>query len=83
VSFDIVLLTAVPPVLPYLGADAEEQSLTWTSIVNATVVGNVLQKTAGFDGVDDAGATSQQQLTAGDGTCSLPWAKRTPSGSAD
>jgi len=63
----IVLLTAVLPVLPYLGADAEEQSVTWTNIVNATVIGNVLQKTGGFDGVDDAGATSQQQLTAGDG----------------
>jgi hypothetical protein len=41
--------------------------VTWTNIVNATVIGNVLQKTGGFDGVDDAGATSQQQLTAGDG----------------
>jgi hypothetical protein len=63
----IVLFTAVLPLLRYIGADAEEQSVTWTNIVNATVIGNVLQKTGGFDGVDDAGATSQQQLTAGDG----------------
>ena len=62
----IVLFTAVLPLLRYIGA-AEEQSVTWTNIVNAAVIGNVLQKTGGFDGVDDAGATSQQQLTAGDG----------------
>ena len=63
----IVLLTAVLPLLRYLGANAEEQAVVWTNIVNATVIGNVLQKTGGFDGVDDAGATSQQQLTVGDG----------------
>jgi hypothetical protein len=63
----IVLLTAVLPLLRYLGANAEEQAVAWTNIVNATIVGNALQKTGGFDGVDDAGATSQQQLTAGDG----------------
>jgi hypothetical protein len=63
----IVLLTAVLPLLRYLGANAEGQAVTWTNIVNATVVGNVLQKTGGFDGIDDAGATSQERLTAGDG----------------
>ena len=63
----IVLLTAVLPLVRYLGADAEDQSVIWTNVVNATVTGNVLQKTSGFDGVDDAGGTSQQQLTAGDG----------------
>jgi hypothetical protein len=63
----IVLLTAVLPLLRYLGANAEEQTVTWTNIVNATVAGSVLQKTSGLDGVDDAGASSEQQLTAGDG----------------
>src|SRR5688572_24047269 len=48
-------------------AEAEEQSVTWTNLVNVTVTDNVLQKTGGWDGVDDAGATSVQELTAGDG----------------
>ena len=37
------------------------------NLVNVTVTDTVLQKTAGWDGVDDAGATSLQELTAGDG----------------
>ena len=46
---------------------AEEQPVTWTNLVNVTVTETVLQKTGGWDGSDDAGATSAQQLTAGDG----------------
>jgi hypothetical protein len=42
-------------------------SVTWTNLVNVTVSGTVLQKTGGCDGCDDAGATSEQQLSAGDG----------------
>jgi hypothetical protein len=52
--------------LPVSAADGEQQSVVWTNIVNATVTGTVLQKTDGWDGVDDAGAVSEQQLTAGD-----------------
>ena len=48
-------------------AHAEDQAVTWTNPVNVTVTGTVLQKTGGWDGVDDAGATSLQELTAGDG----------------
>ena len=48
-------------------AEADEQSVTWTNLVNVTVTDNVLQKSGGWDGVDDAGATSVQELTAGDG----------------
>ena len=48
-------------------AHADEQLITWTDLVNVTVTNTVLQKTAGWDGVDDAGAASEQQLTAGDG----------------
>src|SRR5688572_33433149 len=48
-------------------AHADEQLVTWTNLVNVTVTGTVLQKTGGWDGVDDAGATSLQELTAGDG----------------
>ena len=52
-------------VRPTIGAD--EQLVTWTNLVNVTVTDTVLQKTGGWDGVDDAGATSLQELTAGDG----------------
>jgi hypothetical protein len=48
-------------------ANADEQLVTWTNLVNVTVTDTVLQKTGGWDGVDDAGATSLQELTAGDG----------------
>jgi hypothetical protein len=36
----------------------------WANIVNATATGTTLQKTAGCDGCDDAGASSQQTLSA-------------------
>ena len=41
-------------------------NVTWTNVVNSAVVGTVLQKTLGCDGCQDAGATSQEQLS-GDG----------------
>ncbi|HJR08139.1 MAG TPA: hypothetical protein VJ842_12835 [Pyrinomonadaceae bacterium] len=43
------------------------QNVVWTNVVNATATGNSLQKTSGCDGCDDAGATSQQSITSGDG----------------
>lgn len=43
------------------------QNVVWTNVVNATATGNTLQKTAGCDGCLDAGATSQQTITSGDG----------------
>ncbi len=46
---------------------ASAQSVAWTSEVHVGVTGNVLQKTTGCDGCDDAGAVSQQQIPAGDG----------------
>jgi len=48
---------------------AEDQQVTWTSVVNATVdsTGTILQKTGGCDGCTDAGASSQQELPEGDG----------------
>ena len=50
-------------------ATAEDQLVVWTNRVNVSVdsSGTVLQKTGGCDGCDDAGATSEQTLTAGDG----------------
>jgi hypothetical protein len=47
--------------------DAADQAVVWINVVNATVSGDVLQKTTGCDGCDDAGATSQQELPSGDG----------------
>ena len=45
---------------------AQTTAVTWTNIVNASATGSTLQKTAGCDGCEDAGASSQQSL-AGDG----------------
>lgn len=63
----VIVVSLLVPFLPHAATDAEEQSVVWTNIVNATVTGPVLQKTSGWDGVDDAGATSEQELSAGDG----------------
>ena len=41
--------------------------LVWTGLVNATVNGTTLSKTGGCDGCSDAGAISDQEITAGDG----------------
>ena len=46
---------------------APTQSVTWTNLVNVTADGNSVTKTTGCDGCNDAGAISQQKITAGDG----------------
>jgi len=46
---------------------AESQEVVWTNAVNVAIVNGSLQKTAGCDGCDDAGASSQQALIQGDG----------------
>ena len=46
---------------------AQGNVVVWTNLVNVAVTGDVLQKTNGCDGCDDAGASSQQQLIEGDG----------------
>jgi hypothetical protein len=48
-------------------SDASDEAVVWINRVNVTVTGNLLQKTAGCDGCEDAGATSQQELSNGDG----------------
>jgi hypothetical protein len=58
----VVFLIGLPAV-----AAAQEQSVVWTNIVNATVTGDVLRKTGGCDGCADAGAASQQVISAGNG----------------
>jgi hypothetical protein len=58
---------AVLTVWLLIPAVGEDQDVTWTNLANVTVTDTVLQKTAGCDGCLDAGATSAQELTAGDG----------------
>jgi hypothetical protein len=59
------LFAAVPS--PAQGGTAVLQSVIWSNVVNCQVAGSSLQKVSGYDGVDDAGGTSQQQIAAGDG----------------
>jgi hypothetical protein len=53
--------------LSFSVANADSQSVVWTNMVNVGVAAGTLQKTAGCDGCDDAGATSQQTVSQGDG----------------
>jgi hypothetical protein len=53
----VVLFLFVPKASP-------QSTITWTNLVNVAVDGTVLQKTQGCDGCQDAGATSQEQLSA-------------------
>jgi hypothetical protein len=64
----IVTSVLVPLVLAW-PTNAADENVIWTNLVNVSLdpTGTVLRKTGGCDGCDDAGATSQQQLTAGDG----------------
>jgi hypothetical protein len=47
------------------------QDVIWTSPVKVTVTGNSLQKTAGCEGCQDAGAVSSQTIASGDGYVEL------------
>src|SRR5262245_4839327 len=46
---------------------AAAAAVAWTSLVNTTVSGDVVQKTAGCNGCQDAGAISAQEIASGDG----------------
>jgi hypothetical protein len=65
----LIIASVLLPVLGTRGAHADAQAVVWTSLVNVSIdnTGSILQKTGGCDGCDDAGAASQQELTAGDG----------------
>jgi hypothetical protein len=62
----IIVITSFA-VLPFAALSAEDQAISWTNTVNVSVLNGSLQKTAGCDGCDDAGATSQEALAQGDG----------------
>jgi len=46
---------------------AQTQGVVWSSLLNVTSIGSSLTKISGCDGCADAGAVSEQQITAGDG----------------
>jgi hypothetical protein len=60
--FLIVVLAVLTTSDP--GISAQTNEVTWANIVNATATGSTLQKTGGCDGCQDAGASSQQSVTA-------------------
>jgi hypothetical protein len=62
-----LLLGAALAAFPLALLSAEDQAVLWTNAVNVAIVNGSLQKTAGCDGCDDAGAVSQQALVQGDG----------------
>jgi hypothetical protein len=53
--------------LSVVATRASDQAVTWTDLVNVTAGSDVLQKTAGCDGCEDAGAASQSAIRKGDG----------------
>ena len=64
-SCRVLSLSCVFSLLIAVAATAQTNTpITWTNLVNAGVNGTVLQKTSGCDGCQDAGATSQEQLSA-------------------
>ncbi len=61
------LFAAIGTALYLVVAQASDQAVTWTDLVNVTANGDVLQKTSGCDGCEDGGAVSQGVITQGDG----------------
>src|SRR5205809_958648 len=62
------ILTVGAMVIGSLGvAKAADQLVDWTNQVNVAARGNVLEKVAGCQGCDDAGAVSRQIITNGNG----------------
>jgi hypothetical protein len=61
----IVCVVAIVHVRPRVQAQTE--GVTWTNRVNVNATADALQKSAGCDGCDDAGATSEQLIRSGDG----------------
>lgn len=62
--------TPEPPPEPTPDPDPTPVSageVVWTELVNSTVVGDALTKSGGCDGCPDAGASSAQEITGGDG----------------
>ncbi|HET9267724.1 MAG TPA: hypothetical protein VFO31_06150 [Vicinamibacterales bacterium] len=67
VALRAVAVAAALAVPMFTALLAEEKAVTWTGAVNVSIVNGSLQKNAGCDGCSDAGATSLEALTQGDG----------------
>jgi hypothetical protein len=64
-ALGVLSLSSVFTLLFVVSAEAQTGgNVTWANVVNGAVIGTVLQKTQGCDGCQDAGATSQEQLSA-------------------
>jgi hypothetical protein len=62
------ILTVGAVVIGSLGvAKAADQRVDWTNQVNVAARGNILEKVAGCQGCDDAGAVSRQRIDGGNG----------------
>ncbi|HKY33165.1 MAG TPA: LamG-like jellyroll fold domain-containing protein [Candidatus Polarisedimenticolia bacterium] len=48
------------------GEESVDQEVIWTEVRNCGITGSAIEKIAGQEGLDDAGATSLQQAAAGD-----------------
>lgn len=59
--------TPTPAPTPVPQPSTGQQDVVWTSLVKVSASGPSIEKTAGGDGVQDAGAASQQAITSGDG----------------
>jgi hypothetical protein len=53
------------------GTTGTGENVTWTGLVNAATSGDVLTKTSGCDGCQDAGAVSAQRIRKGSGALEL------------
>jgi len=62
----IASLALMPVSRGQVESAATPQPVSWTNVVNCTISGASLQKTAGRNDSADAGARSQQTVTAGD-----------------
>ena len=55
----VAMVTATPN-----GTRGQTTGVIWTHLLNATATGSTVQKTAGCDGCEDAGGSSEQSLSA-------------------
>jgi hypothetical protein len=59
------------PTVPQAPVVLSSEAVRWTDLVNVTAASNDLQKTAGCDGCQDAGAVSEQRIQSGSGSVSF------------
>src|SRR5439155_8733099 len=60
-------LTVGAAALLFVAQPAGQSGVTWTNLVHVMATADVLQKDSGCDGCLDAGASSQDEISTGDG----------------